>query len=316
MSRKSALILGVTGQDGSLLAKFLLEKGYTVIGQTRSVESPRLVNLDRLGVKQDIEIRSADLIDQKSVTQLIGSVGSDEIYNLSGQSSVGSSFVRPAETFKSHSLAVLNVLEAIRKSELHTKFFNAGSGECFGETKESGAVEESPFSPLNPYAVSKVTATMLIANYRKVYGLHGCTGFLFNHESCLRSEAFVTQKIVRGAARIAGGDLEKLRLGNLDIRRDWGRASEYVDAMWRILQQETPEDFIISTGRSSSLQEFVSLAFRRFGLNWQDHVVVDPSLFRASEIARNIGDPSKASKKLGWRAMSSLPDIVDHLIQG
>lgn len=316
MSRKSALILGVTGQDGSLLAKFLLEKGYTVIGQTRSLESPRLLNLDRLGVAQDIEIRSADLINQDSVAQLIDSVGSDEIYNLSGQSSVGRSFTCPAETFKSHVLVVLNVLEAIRKSEQHTKLFNAGSGECFGETTESGAFEDSPFSPLNPYAVSKVTATMLVANYRKVYGINGCTGFLFNHESCLRPEAFVTQKIVQGAARIAGGDREKLRLGNLDIRRDWGRASEYVDAMWRIVQQDVPEDFVISTGKCSTLQKFVSLVFHRFGLNWQDHVVVDSSLFRASEIAQNIGDPSKAAKKLGWRAMSDLPDIVDHLIQG
>lgn len=316
MSRKSALILGVSGQDGSLLAKFLLEKGYTVIGQTRSVEGSPLVNLDALGVTQDIDVRSADLMDQESVTQLIDSVDSDEIYNLSGQSSVGSSFLRPAETFKSHVLVVLNVLEAIRKSEQNTRFFNAGSGECFGETAGSGADEDSPFSPLNPYAISKVTATMLVANYRNIYGIYGCTGFLFNHESHLRPEAFVTQKIVQGAARIASGDREKLRLGNLDIRRDWGRASEYVDAMWRIVQQEVPEDFVIATGKSNSLQEFVSLTFQRFGLSWQDHVVVDHSLFRASDIHQNVGNPSKAAKQLEWRAMSDLPALVDHLIEG
>jgi GDPmannose 4,6-dehydratase len=306
----TALICGVSGQDGTYLAKLLLEKGYRVVGTSRDAQMASFGNLRRLGIRDLVSVVSMALTDFRSVLHTLSKVRPDEVYNLAGQSSVGLSFEQPVETLESITVGTLNLLEAIRFAQLPVRLYNAGSSECFGETGGRAASEDTPFRPRSPYAVAKSAAYWEVANYREAYGLFACTGILFNHESPLRPERFVTRKIIAGACRIAAGSKEQLRLGNLDIRRDWGWAPEYVDAMWRMLQQETPGDFVIATGESHSLREFVDLAFRAFGLDWKDHVKVDPSLFRPSEIMFNLGDAGKAKARLGWSVSKTLPDVV------
>ena len=239
----------------------------------------------------------------------------DEIYNLAGQSSVGLSFEQPVETLESISVGTLNLLEVIRFLNRPIRFYNAGSGECFGDTGDAaGAIENTPFRPRSPYAVAKAAAFWQVANYREAYGLYACTGILFNHESPLRPERFVTQKIVRAACRIAGGSAEKLQLGNLDIARDWGWAPEYVDAMWRMLQQETPQDFVIATGETYTLQDFVERVFLELQLNWRDHVRVNEALYRPADISEGRGNAFKAAKKLGWQAQWRMPQVVAGMV--
>lgn len=307
---KTALICGVSGQDGAYLARLLLEKAYRVIGTSRDVAGTSFANLERLGIKSRVELIGVPLTDSHIVRDALDKIAPDEIYNLAGQSSAGLSFEQPVATFHGIALGTLNWLEAIRLSGRPIRFFNAGSSECFGDTGGVPADEATPFKPQSPYAVAKAAAYWAVANYRAAYGLYACTGILFNHESPLRPDRFVTQKIVAAACRIVRGSQEKLHLGNLAIVRDWGWAPEYVDAMWRMLQQPQPEDFVIATGRSHSLEEFVAAVFETVGLNWRDHVEFDATFLRPTDIAVVRGNPAKARQRLGWQAASGMPDVV------
>jgi GDPmannose 4,6-dehydratase len=311
-----ALILGVAGQDGCYLARLLLQKGYEVVGTSRDALAATFPNLDRLGIRKDIKTASAAIKDFRSVLNVVQRSRPDEIYNLAGQTSVGLSFEQPVETMESIAEGTLNVLEAIRFVNRPVRFYNAGSGECFGDTGNSPADEQTAFWPRSPYAVAKASAHWLVRNYRESYGMHACTGILFNHESPLRPERFVTQKIVRAATRISAGSKERLHLGNMAIERDWGWAPEYVEAMWSIMQQDRPDDFVIATGRSESLEYFVSRAFAFFDLDWRDHVTVKKSLFRPSDIASSRGNPAKAAKVLGWSAKLDVDHVIDNMCSG
>ena len=309
-SKRRALICGVGGQDGAYLARLLHDKGYEVVGTSRDATAVNWKGLATLGIMSEVRVVSMAPNDFRSVLQSVARLAPDEIYNLAGQSSVSLSFEQPVEAIESIALGTLNLLEAIRFVEKPIRFYNAGSSECFGDTQASPASETTPFRPRSPYAVAKACAHNLVANYRDAYRMLACTGILFNHESTLRPERFVTQKIVRAACRIARGSHRKLTLGNLDIHRDWGWAPEYVDAMWRMLQQETPADFVIATGRSVSLEYFVERAFEYFGLDWRHHVETDPSLLRPSDIKFGAADPSLAHLELGWQAMRDVDDVV------
>lgn len=301
---------GVNGQDGSYLAALLLSKGYEVWGTSRDVQTSSLGNLQALSVRDRIRPISMAPNDFRSVLTAVEACDPDEIYYLSGQSSVGLSFEQPAETLDSIINGVLNLLEVLRMRKKPVRFYNAGSSECFGDTGESAANELTPFRPRSPYAVAKASAHWLVANYRESYGLYACTGVLFNHESPLRPRRFVTQKIIQTARRIAQGSDETLTLGRLDIYRDWGWAPEYVDAMWRMLQQQNPGDVVIATGESNTLADFVEAAFAHYGLDWQAHVEVSRDLFRPTDIDRSLGNPAKAAELLGWQARYHMRDVV------
>ena len=312
---KKALICGVSGQDGAYLAQLLLNKDYIVCGTSRDAQMSSFQNLVRLGIRDELKLESVALTDFRSVLQVLVKIKPDEVYNLAGQSSVGLSFEQPVETLESISIGTLNLLEAIRFIGAPIKLYNAGSSECFGDTGECSADETTPFRPRSPYAVAKATAFWQFANYREAYGLFACSGILYNHESPLRPERFVTQKIVATACRIAGGSLEKLHLGNIAIQRDWGWAPEYVEAMYLMLQQEQPDDYVIATGESYKLEEFVAAAFACVGLDWRDHVITDTSLLRPSEIAFSRGNPAKAREKFGWQAQYKMYDVVQMMVK-
>lgn len=300
---RRALICGISGQDGAYLAKLLLDKGYQVFGCSRDAAANDFARLKKLGIRDRIVIGSMSLADSHSVFQTINRVRPHEIYNLAGQSSVGISFDHPIETTESIVNGTLNLLEAIRTIDHDIRFCNAGSSECFGNTEGDFAADEStPFRPRSPYAIAKSAAAWQVALYREAYDLFACTGILFNHESPLRSEHFVTKKIVAVACRIAKGSREKLKLGNIDIVRDWGWAPEYVDAMWRTLDHPEPADYIIATGKAISLRDFIDTVFAEAGLNWENHVVLDDGLRRPSEPLVIRGDPGKAHQLLSWQA--------------
>jgi len=309
-----ALICGVTGQDGAYLAQLLLNKGYEVFGTSRDAQMSSFANLIRLGIFDNVVKISVAINDFRSVLQAIQRVEPDEIYNLAGQSSVGLSFEQPVETLESTSIGVLNLLEAIRFIGKPIKFYNAGSSEVFGDTNGIAASETTPFHPMSPYAVGKASAYWIVANYREAYNLFACTGILFNHESPLRPSRFVTRKIISAACRIAAGKPEKLRLGNIAISRDWGWAPEYVEAMHRMLQLDEPDDFVIATGRPRRLEEFIALAFKSVDLDWRQHVEIDQSLFRPSDILIGFGDAAKAKAVLKWKARADLEDIVSNMV--
>lgn len=310
-----ALICGVSGQDGAYLAQLLLSKGYEVIGTSRDAQTASFGNLSRLGIAGRVRLESMATHDFRSVLQVLKKVESDEIYNLSGQSSVGLSFDQPVETLDSMISGTLNLLEVIRFLGRPVRLYNAGSGECFGNTGASGATEDTPFRPRSPYAVAKAAAFWLVANYREAYGLHASTGILFNHESPLRPARFVTRKVISTACRISLGSKEQLMLGNLHIMRDWGWAPEYVDMMWRMLQRDKGDDFVIATGESHSLEDFVREAFSQLGLNWSDHTAISNALMRPTDIAEGRGDASKAQRTLGWAAQSRMKDVVSMMIK-
>ena len=314
LTPKKALILGVSGQDGALLARLLLNKGYVVFGGTRDAETNSFRNLDRLGIRDKVQTVSVSLMDFRSVIHALSRVAPDEIYNLSGQSSVGLSFNQPVETFESISVATLNLLEAIRFLNPKIRFYNAGSSECFGNTLQP-AIETTPMQPRSPYAVAKSAAFWHVANYREGYGLHCASGILFNHESPLRPARFVTQKVVMAARRIAQGSHELLELGDLSIVRDWGWASEYVDAMWRILQHPEPEDFVIATGYSCSLESFVREIFQQVGLDWRQFVKFNDSFSRPTDLQSSLGNPEKAYRLLGWKATSTASEIAKRMLE-
>ena len=310
---KKALIIGISGQDGAYLARLLLEKGYEVYGTSRDAEISRFEALRFVNVHKRVQLFSMSLTDFRSILQGLTRTRPDEVYNLAGQSSVGLSFQQPVETFESIAIGTLNLLEAIRFLGKEVRFYNAGSVECFGNA-DALLNEASPHQPVSPYGVAKSAAFWQVANYRQAYGLFACSGLLSNHESPLRPERFVTRKIISTACRIARGSKETLTLGNIDIVRDWGWAPEYVDAMWRILQSDEPDDFVIGTGRSYSLREFLDLTFQAVGLNWQDHTTICPELHRPSDIVQSKVDPSKALVKLGWRAEFAMPDLIPLMV--
>lgn len=312
---KVALICGVSGQDGAYLSELLLNKGYVVHGASRDAQATSFENLRALGIRDRVHLESMTITDFRSVLQTLMLVRPDEVYNLAGQSSVRLSFEQPAETLESISRGTLNLLEAIRFSELPIRFYSAGSGECFGDTGSTPANETTAFRPRSPYAVAKSAAYWQVANYREAYNLFACTGILFNHESPLRMKRFVTRKIVAAAVQISNGSAGKLTLGNLDIERDWGWAPDYVNAMWLLLQQQEASDYVIATGKSRSLKDFLKAAFDAVGLDWTKHVDHDPSLLRPADIVSSRADPSKARRELGWQAEHGMEEVVALMVK-
>ncbi|MFC1856754.1 GDP-mannose 4,6-dehydratase [Thermodesulfobacteriota bacterium] len=312
---KKALICGISGQDGSYLAQTLLKKGYEVYGTSRDAQMSSFPNLKRLGIREKVMVESMALTDFRSVLQVLMKVQPDEVYNLAGQSSVGLSFQQPVETLESVVIGTLNLLEAIRFSKMQIKLYNACSSECFGNTNDFAADEKTPFRPRSPYAVAKSAAFWELSNYREAYGLFACSGILFNHESPLRPGRFVTKKIVAAACRISAGSDEKLHLGNTAIQRDWGWAPEYVEAMWSMLQQEEPDDYVVATGETHSLEQFVHTTFSCLELDWRDHVVIDPALFRLTDLMIGRGNPQKAQKRLGWNAKYKMQDVIRMMVE-
>ncbi len=310
---KTALIIGITGQDGAYLAQHLLAKGYVVLGSSRDVMASSFQNLNSLGIRDQVKLISVSINDFRSVFNAIQSCDPDEIYNLAGQTSVGLSFEQPVEAIESIAIGTLNILEVIRVLGTPVRFYNAGSSECFGDTGTIPANESTSFAPRSPYAVAKSTAKWLINSYRESYGLYACTGILFNHESPLRPERFVTQKIVISASGIKAGLIQKIQLGNLEICRDWGWAPEYVEAMWLMMQQKEPRDFVIATGRMESLTYFVSNAFAYFDLDWQQYVEINPAFFRPNEIQCSVGNPERAIELLKWHKPTDVDGVIERM---
>jgi GDPmannose 4,6-dehydratase len=313
--RRRALIVGVSGQDGAYLARLLLDKGYEVIGTSRDAQATRFDNLARLEVSSRLHLESMSPTDFRSAMEVLSKWLPDEVYNLSGQSSVGLSFAQPVDALNSIVNGTVTLLEVIRFLKRPMRFYNAGSSECFGDVKGGLASEETPFRPRSPYAAAKAAAHWMVANYREGYGLFACNGILFNHESPLRPERFVTRKIAAAATRIAAGQQEKLMLGNIHVKRDWGWAPEYVEAMWRMLQQQLPRDYVIATGRLSSLEQFIESAFAAAGLDWREHVVSDPGLRRPTELEGFAGDASRAHAELGWSARTVMPQVATAMVE-
>jgi len=309
---KRALITGITGQDGSYLAEFLLEKGYEVIGVLRRSST---VNFERIAQIQDrIQLPQGDLLDEASLIHILNEYRPDEVYNLAAQSFVQTSFFQPVLTGETTALGVTRVLDAIRIVDPAIRFYQASSSEMFGKVQAVPQVESTPFYPRSPYGVAKLYGHWITVNYRESYGLHATSGILFNHESPRRGHEFVTRKITHAAARIKLGLQEELRLGNLDGQRDWGFAGDYVEAMWLMLQQEEPDDFVIATGETHSVREFCEIAFEHLGLRWEDHVVIDERFIRPAEVDLLIGDPAKAKAELGWASKTPFRDLVTSMV--
>jgi len=303
-----ALITGITGQDGSYLAELLLAKGYDVIGMVRRSST---VNFERIAHIQDqVRFAPGDLLDEVSMIEILRTYRPAEIYNLAAQSFVQTSFSQPVLTGETTALGVTRLLDAVRLVDPEIRFYQASSSEMFGKVKEVPQTETTPFHPRSPYGVAKVYGHWITVNYRESYGLHATSGILFNHESPRRGMEFVTRKISHAVARIKLGLTDELRLGNLDAKRDWGFAGDYVDAMWRMLQQGEPEDYVICTGETHSVREFCQLAFDHVGLSWEDHVVIDESFMRPAEVDLLVGDASKAETDLDWTPQTPFGDLV------
>lgn len=307
---KTALITGIGGQDGGYLAQLLVGKGYKVFGTSRDAGVSRFDSLTRLGVAGKVCLLSMAPNDFKSTLTAISKARPDEIYHLAGQTSVGLSFDQPSETIESITIGTLNILESLRFLAMPARFYHASSSECFGDTAGLPADENTPFNPVSPYAVAKCAAHWLVRNYREAHKMYAANGILFNHESEFRPARFVTQKVVQAAYRISRGSTEKLTLGDLTVSRDWGWAPEYVQAMWQILQADSPEDFVIATGEANSLQDFVEQAFACFELDWKEHVRHSEQLKRPNEIPWSQGNPERALKILGWQASKRMRDVV------
>jgi GDPmannose 4,6-dehydratase len=313
---KKAFITGINGQDGSYLSELLLEKGYEVHGIVRRSSFPNTLKIDHLieDPQKKINIHFGDLEDTGSLIQLLGDIQPDEIYNLGAQSEVGVSFANPQYTAQSTGLGALNLLEAIRQTKIRTRFYQASSSEMFGMVSETPQKETTPFHPRSPYGVSKVFAYWITVNYREAYKFFNCNGILFNHESPRRGETFVTRKITLALARIKAGLQKKLYLGNLNARRDWGYAKDYVEAMWLMLQQEQPDDYVIATGKTHSIKEFLQEAFGYLGMDYEKYVEIDPKFIRPSEVDLLLGDCSKAKKKLNWKHSVDFKGLVKLMV--
>jgi GDPmannose 4,6-dehydratase len=309
---KTALITGITGQDGSYLADLLLEKGYRVCGMVRRSSTERFERIEHL--MDRIEVRFADLHDQFSLINLIEQVQPDEVYNLAAQSFVPTSWEQPVLTAEVTGIGVTKMLEAIRHANPRIKFYQASSSEMFGKAREVPQNETTPFHPRSPYGVAKAYAHWITVNYRESYGMFACSGILFNHTSPRRGLEFVTRKVSDGVARIKLGLAQTVALGNLDAKRDWGFAGDYVRAMWLMLQQPEPDDYVIASGRTHSVREMVEIAFGRLGLDWQKHVVIDPKLVRPAEVDILMGDSAKAHAKLGWQPTLSFKPLIEMMV--
>lgn len=313
--RRTALICGIGGQDGAYLAAHLLSLGYAVIGTSRDASVNRFEALTRLGIRDRVTATSMSLVDVRSTLQVVAQYQPDEIYNLAGQTSVAISFDQPAETFESIIVGTLNLLETIRILRRSIRIYSAGSAEIFGTIGEQPAGVKTVLNPRSPYGIAKATSLWQVAQYRDAYGIEACTGILFNHESPLRPERFVTQKIVAAACRIAAGEQQSLELGDLSVQRDWGWAPEYVVAMHRMLQLDIVEDFVIATGHTSRLEDFVAAAFEAVGLDWKRYVRCDPALLRPSENRCGRADTTHASERLGWTARYKMPDVARMMVE-
>ncbi|MBE2255537.1 MAG: GDP-mannose 4,6-dehydratase [Ignavibacteria bacterium] len=317
MNNKKALITGITGQDGAYLSQLLISKGYKVVGVTRDTSDFRLRNLSYLGLQGKINLHKVNLLDLSNIIRIIAKEKPDEIYHLAAQSSVGLSFDQPIGTLEFNIIATANLLEAIRIINPAIRFYNSSSSEMYGKVRQEDlpVTERSVLHPVSPYSISKASAHWITINYREAYGLYSVCGILFNHESCLRGENFVTKKILNSAIKIKQGSLNELRLGNLDIRRDWGYAPEFVKAMWLMLQQDTPDDYIICSGEHNSLNDFVNIVFNNLGLEKDKYVVSDSKLQRPVELKTIYGDNSKAKNVLNWNYNISFDKLISLLIK-
>lgn len=309
---KRALITGITGQDGSYLAELLLEKGYKVFGLRRRTSVPIMENIEH--IKNEIEFVDGDLLDASSLLQAVKVANPDEVYNLAAQSFVGTSWTQPGLTGQVTALGVTNMLEAVRLVKPEARFYQASSSEMFGKVVETPQKETTPFYPRSPYGVAKVYGHWITVNYRESFNMFACSGILFNHESPRRGVEFVTRKVTDAVARIKLGLQSELRMGNLDAKRDWGFAGDYVKAMWLMLQQDTPDDYVISTGETHTVQELVEIAFGHVGLDWEDYVVIDPKFVRPAEVELLLGDCSKAKKQLGWELEVGFEELVKMMV--
>ncbi len=309
---KRVLITGITGQDGSYLAELLLDKGYDVAGMVRRSST---VNMERVAhLAGDVEFVPGDLLDQASMIKVLRTHRPDEVYNLAAQSFVHTSFGQPVLTGETTALGVTRLLDAIRLVDPSIRYYQASSSEMFGHARQVPQTEDTPFHPRSPYGVAKVYGHWITINYRESYDLHASSGILFNHESPRRGLEFVTRKISHGASAISLGLADELRLGNLDAKRDWGFAGDYVEAMWLMLQQDEPDDFVVCTGETHSVREFCELAFGRLNLDWEDHVVVDEAFLRPAEVDLLVGDSSKAAERLGWKPQTGFADLVAMMV--
>jgi len=312
MSPETALITGITGQDGSYLADFLLTKGYRVAGMVRRSSTENFERIEHLRGK--VEICQADLLDQLSLINLLRQVRPREVYNLAAQSFVPTSWEQPVLTGEFTALGVTRLLEAVRLVDREIRFYQASSSEMFGKAQECPQTERTPFYPRSPYGVAKVYGHWITVNYRESYGIFACSGILFNHTSPRRGKEFVTRKVTDGMARIKAGLAQHIPLGNLEARRDWGFAGDYVEAMWLMLQQPQPDDYVIATGETHSVQELCEIAFARAGLNWQDHVILDPKLVRPAEVDLLQGGASKAKRVLGWQPRVTFRQLIEMMV--
>lgn len=311
--KKRALITGITGQDGSYLAEFLLSKDYDVFGMVRRASTENFERIEHL--RDKVTLIQADLLDQMSLISILKESEPEEIYNLAAQSFVPTSWTKPVLTAEFTALGVTRMLEAMRLISPEAKFYQASSSEMFGKVKEIPQTEDTPFHPRSPYGVAKVYGHFITINYRESYNLYACSGILFNHESPRRGLEFVTRKVTDGVARIKLGLQTELALGNLDAERDWGYAGDYVEMMWMMLQQDEPDDYVVATGETHSVRELVQIAFDTVGLNWEDYVVIDERFVRPAEVDQLIGDPTKAKTKLGWVPRVSFTELVQMMAE-
>ena len=310
MTNKSALITGITGQDGAYLAKLLLDKGYAVFGVHARRSTDTLWRLRHLGIENQVTLLSADLTDVSSLVRCMEASQAQEVYNLGAQSFVGSSWDQPILTSNVTGTGVVNMLEAVRMVNKGARFYQASTSEMFGLIQEPMQSESTPFYPRSPYGVAKLFGHWMTVNYRESFDMHASSGILFNHESPLRGIEFVTRKVTDAVARIKLGKQKELRLGNIDAKRDWGFAGDYVEAMWLMLQQNVPDDYVIATGVTTTVRDMCRIAFSHVGLNYEEHVVIDPKFYRPAEVEVLLGNPSKAQKQLGWRAGTSLEQLI------
>ena len=311
---KSALVTGITGQDGAYLAKLLLDKGYRVFGLHARRSSDTLWRLRHLGIDSEVSLLDGDLTDLSSIVRGMEKSSADEVYNLGAQSFVGTSWDQPVLTANVTGVGALNVLEAVRTVNPKTRVYQASTSEMFGLIQESMQSETTPFYPRSPYGVAKLYAHWMTVNYRESFGMHASSGILFNHESPLRGIEFVTRKVSDAVARIKQGKQKELRLGNIDAKRDWGFAGDYVEAMWMMLQQDTPDDYVIATGLTTTVRDMCRIAFAHVGLKEEDHVVIDPKFYRPAEVEVLLGNPAKAKAKLGWVAKTDLETLIAMMV--